>query len=156
MRPFLRTRADGSHRAAWQAPTGEYGSVQPGNPDTSPVEAYPDGSNPARLPPYLLTGGRTKPVIADLPVEAQLTTTSIGLAGADAYAFESREILGLCLHSMAVAEVAARTRLQLGVVRVLVGDLVASGHLEVGQPEVAPHRNVELMERVIRGLQAIG
>jgi hypothetical protein len=115
-----------------------------------------DAEDASRLPPYLITGGRSAPVIADLPVEAQVTTTSIGQAGADAYAFECREILGLCAQPMAMAEVAARTRLQLGVVRVLVGDLVASGHLAVRRPEVAPHRSEELMERVIRGLQAIG
>jgi hypothetical protein len=41
------------------------------------------------------------------------------------------------------------------VARVLVGDLLVLGHLALRRPAAVPHRKVDILERVIRGLQAI-
>jgi hypothetical protein len=56
---------------------------------------------------------------------------------------------------MAVAEVAARLRLHLGVTRVLVSDLLVLGHLTVRRPEVVFQRSSDIIQRVIQGLQSI-
>ncbi|MET7424493.1 DUF742 domain-containing protein [Dactylosporangium sp. NPDC005555] len=104
--------------------------------------------------PYLLTGGRARPD-AVLEIEAQVLTTAAGEDALDRHRYEQREIVLLCRRPLAVAEVAARLGLHLGVARVLVGDLVACGHLAARRPDHAPHRNVAIIERVIRGLQAI-
>jgi Protein of unknown function (DUF742) len=106
--------------------------------------------------PYLLTGGRTRPPDADLEIEAQVLTTGTGEAAVDRYRYEQRDIVALCRQPMAVAEVAARLGLHLGVARVLVGDLVARGHLCVRRPDATGHRDAALIGRVIRGLQSIG
>jgi hypothetical protein len=90
-----------------------------------------------------------------LEIEAQVVTTEAGRVMIPVLAFEQRDIVELCLRPVAVAEVAARLGIHLGVARVLVGDLLALGYLAVRRPEVAPHRNAEIIERVISGLQAI-
>jgi hypothetical protein len=106
------------------------------------------------LRPYLLTGGRARPD-ANLEIEAQVVTTDRGHRAIDTLAYEQRDIVELCRQPTAVAEVAARLALHLGVVRVLVGDLLAVGHLAVRRPGAEADRDVEIIERVIRGLQAI-
>lgn len=113
------------------------------------------GVDPARIPPYLLTGGRVRPVDETLELEAQVLTTDAGRDSLDELTFETRDIVALCERPHAVAEVAARLGLHLGVTRVLVGDLLVAGQLSVRRPERNAHRRADIIERVIRGLDAI-
>jgi len=113
------------------------------------------GFDPTRIPPYLLTRGRVRPADESLELEAQVVATDAGQAGLDQLTFEPHDIVALCAHPYAVAEVAARLGLHLGVTRILVGDLVVSGHLSVRRPERDLHRRADIIERVIRGLDAI-
>ena len=110
---------------------------------------------PVRLPPYVLTGGRARPVDDRLEIEAQVVATRVGRGERGRLQFEPRDILTLCRDPHAIVEVAARLGLQLGVTRVLVGDLVATGHLSVTRPESHPGRRAEIIERMIRGLDSI-
>ncbi len=115
-------------------------------------EQWRSGVSPLR--PYLLTGGRTRPTADPLELEAQVVTTETGFLAIDTLTYEQRDILRLCQAPFAVAEVAAQLKLHLGVVRVLAGDLLLLGHLAVRRPAAEPHRNRDLLERVIRGLEA--
>ena len=105
--------------------------------------------------PYLITGGRARPVDTTLRIEAQVLTTWEGRAALDQLSYEHRDVAALCLRPAAVAEVAARLHLHLGVARVVVADLVAMGYLVVRHPEVAADQQVTIIERVISGLTAI-
>ncbi|HEV7897861.1 MAG TPA: DUF742 domain-containing protein [Planosporangium sp.] len=123
---------------------------------------YPPGSGAVHPPPeapgvrpYLLTGGRVRPLDASLEIEAQVKTTPAGRADACRLKFEHRDIVVLCEQSIAIAEIAARLRLHLGVARVLASDLIEAGYLAVRRPEAGLHQNKKIIERVIRGLQAI-
>lgn len=107
------------------------------------------------LRPYLLTGGRARPLDADLEIEAQVLTTPAGQADADRLTFELRDIVVLCRQPIAIAEIGARLGLHLGVARVLAGDLIALGYLAVRRPETGLDRDAQIIERVIRGLQTI-
>jgi hypothetical protein len=118
-----------------------------------PVPYRPSSVSPLR--PYLLTGGRARPIAETLEIEAQVVTTETGFIAINTFEYEQRDILELCQTPHAVAEVAARLRLHLGVARVLVGDLLVLGHLALRRPAAVPHRKVDILERVIRGLQAI-
>jgi hypothetical protein len=113
------------------------------------------GFDPARIPPYLRTGGRVRPVDDSLELEAQVMTTDAGRDQLAALSFEPHDIVALCERPYAVAEVAARLGLHLGVTRILVGDLVLAGHLSVRRPERDAHLRADIIERVIRGLDAI-
>jgi hypothetical protein len=112
-------------------------------------------SDVSPLRPYLLTGGRTRPAAAPLELEAQVVTTETGYIAINTLTYEYRDILELCQTAHAVAEVAAQLKLHLGVARILVVDLLVLGHVTTRRPDVQPHRNVQIIERVIRGLQAI-
>ncbi len=101
-----------------------------------------------------MTGGRVT-TSGSLEIEAQVVTSDLGRVSRESHMFEARDIVELCGAPLSIAEAAARLGLQIGVVRVLVGDLLGLGHLEVLRPEVGLSTDVETIEKVIRGLQSI-
>jgi Protein of unknown function (DUF742) len=113
------------------------------------------GDSGVRLPPYLLTGGRARPVDDNLEIEAQVVATPAGRGQLVRLQFENHDIVALCEQPFAVVEIAGRLGLHLGVARVLVGDLVALGYLSVRRPEIDPALRAQIIERVIRGLDRI-
>jgi len=139
--------------------TGRYPEPEPLEPYGGWIPPPNDGRPPvfeeSRPRPYMLTGGRVRPIDASIEIEAQVLTTSLGRTTAPRHAFEHQQILTLCTEPMSVAEVAARLGVHLGVARVLVGDLVALGQLSLRRPHTGTHRRVDVIERVIRGLEAI-
>ena len=107
--------------------------------------------------PYALTSGRTDTTV-ELPLEAPVQT----LDSAISHHWPSGDVRGrichLCADSPSVAEISAKLGLPLGVARVLVGDLVASGYLRVhttltDRSSVDERR--ELIGRTLRGLRAL-
>ena len=55
---------------------------------------------------------------------------------------------------LSVAEVAARRRLPVGVVRLLLNDLLEQGHSCAGTCPPAPNRRQEILEKVLHGLES--
>ena len=123
-----------------------------GRDGSAPVADDPDV---ALLRPYLLTSGRVRPVDETLEIEAQVVTSERGFAAYRYLAFEHRDIIDLCAATMSVAEVAARLGYHIGVAKVLIADLAAEGFLIVRRPSSGSALDVDLVERVIRGLEAI-
>jgi hypothetical protein len=117
-----------------------------GTPDDGPISG---------LRPYLLTAGRAEPVDDTLEIEAQVQATDLALTAYGRLSFEHRDIVTLCATTMSVAEVSARLGLHIGVARVLVADLAALGYLVVQRPSFPLSQDPKLIERVIRGLEAI-
>lgn len=115
------------------------------------VDAVPDG---AALRPFLLTAGRVAGQDS-IAIETQVVTTDRGRVAAGELGFERRDIVSLCGSPQSVAEIAAQLSLHLAVVRVLVGDLSADGHLSVYLPNTDASTDVDTLLRVIRGLRAI-
>jgi hypothetical protein len=107
------------------------------------------------LRPYLLTAGRAQPVDGTLEIEAQVLTSRLGAASYQKLTFERREIVSLCRETKSVAEVAAMLGLHIGVARVLVADLAALGYVVLRRPAGAFTKDLGMIERVIRGLEAI-
>jgi hypothetical protein len=131
-------------------------------PDPSVGEILPD--EPAgdgevdeapRLRPYQMTGGRTTPVDPTLALEAQVVAVTEVFAAPQALRYEHREVVTAAQDPVSVAELGALLRLHLQVVRVLVADLAAAGHLRVLRPQPSRAADPALIERVIRGLSAI-
>jgi len=122
--------------------------------------AVPDGldavvADGGTLRPFLLTAGRVAGQDS-IAIETQVVTTDSGRTAVDQLGFERRDIVSLCGNPLSVAEIAAQLSLHLGVVRVLVGDLSADGHLSVYLPNADASTDVDTLLRVIRGLRAIG
>lgn len=105
--------------------------------------------------PYALTGGRTRTSVGDLSIETMVVSTEKGIGAAD-LRHEARDIVVLCQQPMSLAEVSAHVGVPLGVARVLVGDLLANGHVHVQRTTVVDARpDVDLLARVLEGLQAL-
>jgi Protein of unknown function (DUF742) len=111
--------------------------------------------NPAR--PYTLTGGRTRAEI-ELPIEVTVETVAsrgeLDWAPGDVRTV----IVRLCHARPSIAEISSYADLPIGVTRVLVGDLVESGHLRVHATltdrSTATERR-RLIERTLSGLRAL-
>jgi Protein of unknown function (DUF742) len=114
----------------------------------------PDDDAATAVRPFVVTGGRTADG-TDLAVEAQVIATKLGQASADDLSFEYRDIVDLCVEPLAVAEVSARLRLQLGVTQVLLRDLTRSGHVTTFEPGVGLSDDVNTILRVIDGLRQL-
>jgi hypothetical protein len=126
-----------------------------GDDDLTYGDSPSGNGDPSALRPYLLTAGRVRPIDDSLEIEAQVATTTLGRASSAFLEYEHRDIVAMCVEPMSVAEVAARLELHVSVVRVLVGDLAALGHLTVLRPDAELAKDARTIERVIRGLEAI-
>ena len=109
--------------------------------------------------PFVLTGGRVHGLDPDVGLETQVTARwpLFGMSGVaqPSLAPEQQAIVALCRQPVSVAEISAHLHLQLGVTRVLVGDLRATGHLDVHRLDSTTAHDPETILRVIRGLRAI-
>lgn len=105
--------------------------------------------------PYLLTSGRAQPIDQTLEIEAQVVTSQLGATAAIGLTFERRDIVTLCLEAKSVAEIASILTLHIGVARVLVADLAQFGYVVVGRPRAKLFQDIDVIERVIRGLESI-
>jgi hypothetical protein len=106
--------------------------------EPEPVRTNGDAAHPSEpageqddvfVRPFMLTGGRTRPLHDGLRVETLLHAAPAALSAP--LRFEARRIVVLCQTPRSVAEVAVALKLPLGVVRVLAADLVTEGHLRI-------------------------
>ncbi len=107
--------------------------------------------------PYAVTRGRTEPR-SDIALEAVLLTTPGGRQEARFVGHDKQRIAGLCDNrALSLAEIAAYTRLPLGVARVLVADMVGDGLLALHEPALAHgyQDRMDLLERVLSGLRRL-
>jgi hypothetical protein len=112
------------------------------------------GSDPRRVRPYAMTGGRTRPT-GDAPLEIEaLVSTTASAAPTPKLTVEQRAIITLCRDLLSIAEVSARLHLPLGVVRILVGDMADEQLVVVHRPVHAGDRpDLALLQRVLHGLR---
>lgn len=132
-----------------------------GGPGEHPAGTELDGRSPA-LPgprPFVLTAGRVTGADPEIGLETQVTARRDGGAWMvpplSRLAPELQAIVALCAEPTSVAELSARTRMHLGVTRVLVGDLRVAGHLDVHIHDVEDAHDPDIILRVIDGLRAI-
>jgi peroxiredoxin Q/BCP len=113
---------------------------------------------PRLVRPYALTRGRTYSGVElalEAPVEALNTTAKPPRWPRNDV---RGQVLTLCVNSPSVAEIAARLSLPLGVTRVLVGDLVKQGYLQVHatlDDSMTIDERRELTRRTLQGLRAL-
>ncbi|UGY91482.1 DUF742 domain-containing protein [Streptomyces gobiensis] len=104
--------------------------------------------------PYVVTDGRAHPTRNTLDlVTLLIAATDLPLAGLSP---EKRRLMELCLPgSLSVAEVAGHLALPVSVTKVLIADLIDSGHI-VARPPIPPAQQTEaqLLQEVLDGLRA--
>ncbi|MFI0510045.1 hypothetical protein RKD19_002028 [Streptomyces canus] len=123
---------------------------------STPPSPEPGGPVPA-VRPFLVTAGRVAPDPAGrtMPVETQVVATAEGLAVLDRLSFEQHDIVAACRLPQSIAEIAARLRLHLNVVRILAEDLRSAGQLTVHVPDTGVTHDASVLRRLIDGLRAI-
>ncbi len=100
--------------------------------------------------PFLLTGGRTRPVQDGLRVETLLFAQPAALSAP--LRFEAHQIVTLCQRPTSVADLAVAMRVPLGVVRVLAADLLTEGHL---RREEQGEFSLAMLERIRDRVRAL-
>jgi hypothetical protein len=109
----------------------------------------------ASVRPYVLTRGRTRSKF-ELAVETLVSAVPMAVGDPGPHAAPTTDaILALCREPRSVAEVAAMLGLPLGVARVLLGDLAASGALAVHASTGTAGPDLALLERVLGGLRRL-
>ncbi|MQY05883.1 DUF742 domain-containing protein [Actinomadura macrotermitis] len=124
---------------------------------SGPERWNPDPDADGFVRPFIVTGGRTRPVDGRLRVETMITALPAALSAP--LGFERRRIVEACQRPLAVAEAAHLLRVPVGVARVLVADLIAEGlvtvHRHVTVPHSPGHPSLALLERIRDGVRAL-
>lgn len=163
----------GSGRARRRRPSADVGNT-PANPATvqdkrvvadsveSPAESATTAGNGdmeqaqiSFVRPFIRSGGRTRAEV-ELPLEVLVSANPSAL-GTDAgpAMTDHRKVLGLCAQPRSIMEVAALAGMPLGVARVLVGDLAATGELTVHRTVDGVGPGAALLHRVLTGLHGL-
>ncbi|MCU1343816.1 MAG: multi-component regulatory system-6 [Acidimicrobiia bacterium] len=143
------------------------------SPRATDYRSEPTASRLVR--PYALTGGRTRSVGIELAIEALVART--GVPPTSMLSSEQQLFLDRSDEPISLAELAAYSRLPIGVTRVLVGDLCSEGVMKIVAHGLRDHRvgphspdtvdrdedasttistsDVNLLERVLHGLRAL-
>lgn len=123
-----------------------------------PADKWIDRNAGPVVRPYALTGGRTGQAngeVLDL-IAIIVAQQSARQANSIDLTPEDRMILGLCQRPVTVTDVASRTGLPLGVVRVLLTDLIQRGRVKVLRPNRSEDQpSTELLKEVLHGLRAL-
>ena len=105
---------------------------------------------------YAYTQGRTQ-TLMDLPLEALAVSRSD--VPLDSLGPEHRKIMASCATPQSVVDLSALLALPLGVVRVLLADLMATGYVETPSaptPDDQPaHQDLALLEEVLDGIESL-
>ena len=111
----------------------------------------------ALVRPYAVTRGRTEPQ-RDIPIEAVLVASQAAVSEARFAGHDKYRIAVMCEpRAQSLAEIAAYSRLPLGVTRVLVADMVTDGLLSLhsAAPKEGFTERMDLLERVLSGLRKL-
>jgi hypothetical protein len=105
-----------------------------------------------RIRPYCLTGGRTASRLS-LRVESLVRTVT---PAPDGLAPEHEAAVHLCRgNGTPIAEIAARLGLPAQVVKVIVGDLIDRGVLDLPTPTVIDPHDPQLLEALLVHLERL-
>ncbi len=128
-------------------PAPSVSSMYDGAPETQPEAAG--------VRSYAITSGRSRGSV-HLEFEAMLQVTPAGMSATRGLAFERAAIVSLCRSEiLSVAELSARLRVPIGVIRVVASDLIVEGLLEAFLPSLGVAEDIDLITRLIEGVRAL-
>ncbi|TDC77218.1 DUF742 domain-containing protein [Micromonospora sp. KC606] len=119
-----------------------------------PQHEWLDGAAGPVVRPYTLTGGRVRPAVDGFDLVAFVLAHG-DPAGQPGLQPEHRRLVELARRPVTVADLAADLDLAVGVVRVLLGDLLARGLASVHEPPVAALPDNDILKAVVSGLRAL-
>lgn len=120
-----------------------------------PAERRPPFESGPVVRPFIITGGRTRPVDARLRLETLVTAPPSALTAP--LTLERHRIVRMCQRPVSVAEIAHGMGSPIGVARVLVADLLADRLVTVHEHAVPgdPYAAMALLERIRDGVRAL-
>ena len=105
--------------------------------------------------PFLVTGGRTKSAVEGLRLETLVQRTPVATT---ALKFESAAVYNMSAEPIAIAELSAHLELPIATIKVIVGDLINSGHLKQHKTVSGSTQDpgeLELITRLIDGVRRL-
>lgn len=121
----------------------------------SPTASDAAGAEAAAVRSYAMTSGRARGAV-HLEFESMLQVTPRGNDASASLSFERAAIVRLCQGEiLSVAELSARLRIPIGVVRVVASDLIVDGFLEAFLPSLGVAEDIDLISRLIEGVRAL-
>ncbi|WP_232852114.1 DUF742 domain-containing protein [Nocardia acididurans] len=100
--------------------------------------------------PFMVTAGRTTPLIDGLRIETLVRATPAALSAP--LRFELERVVRLCQQPHSIAEIGAALRIPVGVARVLVSDLVTASHASVSRADELSTAALERIRDLVRAL----
>ncbi|MEU8420501.1 DUF742 domain-containing protein [Micromonospora sp. NPDC048835] len=122
-----------------------------------PQHEWLDGDAGPVMRPYALTGGRVRSAVDHFNLVAfVLARPDVDAANHPGLLPEHRRLVALAHRPVSVADLAAELDLAVGVVRVLLGDLLAEGVVAVHEPPSAGILpDDDILKAVVSGLRAL-
>lgn len=119
-------------------------------PAPKPAHQQPPDADAARVRPFIVTGGRTRPLRDGLRIESLVLATE--RASTVPLRFEQRRLVELAQRSVSLAELAARLAVPIGVARVLVSDLHQEELIKIVEPHELPRDVIERIRDLVKAL----
>lgn len=107
------------------------------------------GNHESFVRPYMITAGRTVGAAGDIPIE----TLVVARRSTEGLNPDHAAVVAFCTGPLSVAEIAVHIHQPIGVARVLVADLTASGHVE--QHQTAASEGAAIVRRLLDGIRAL-
>lgn len=104
----------------------------------------------ARVRPFIVTGGRTRPLDNSLRIETLLLAMPSALSAP--LRFEQRRLVELAQRAVSLAEVAASLSIPVGVARVLASDLQHQNLITLHEPRSLSYDAIERIRELVRAL----
>ncbi len=103
--------------------------------------------------PFLVTAGRTKSSVEGLQFETMVQATGLD---ASSLRFEPARVHALCETATGIAEISAHLEIPIATVKVVLGDLIDSGHIEVNRTiDTTDSDDIQLISRLIEGVRRL-
>jgi len=93
--------------------------------------------------PFVVTAGRTIPLIDGLRIETLVRATPAALSAP--LRFEQHTVVRLCQRPHSIAEIGTALHVPVGIAKVVVSDLASAGHVSVRD---APELSTAAIERI--------
>ena len=129
--------------------------MRPGDEGAGPEHYWLDGDAGPVVRPYAMTGGRVRPAAGGFDLVAFVVARPYHGPLPVHLQPEHRAILDVARGPLSVAEIAAHLDLALGVVRVLLGDLLAERLIAMHEPDTAGLPDENILKAVVNGLRAL-
>ncbi|MBW8482775.1 DUF742 domain-containing protein [Actinomadura parmotrematis] len=158
--PFPDPRAPHGPAPRPAAPPAAPSTPQPGSPPAAPGPVPPSwtGGRHRWVRQFVRAGGRVRPP-RHLDVHALVAARGFDAGAAARMEPDARALYGAAGRGPAtVAELSAATGMSLGLTRIVLGDLFASGHLRHGDTAgagAADPYDPQMLERLLDGLQRL-